>query len=234
MRDMATKSAEVMKWFTVFGLLCLGSYAWADSATTKSAKGEVSCKKQQCALYESTAKTKAAWSCGLRQFKGNCTCTKTANACGKNWRGKTKYTYACTCKTTSKQAKQAKNQPLSPASGQLCKRQLCSLYTLSAKTKSAWKCGLRKYKGNCYCKKLPMTCGRNWRGKTKHIHDCVCRAACKRTVCAVYSIAARGKSAWQCGWKKGYTTKRCKCTRTTTCGKNWRGKYKYNYECKCK
>lgn len=116
----------------------------------------------------------------------------------------------------------------------LCDKGICALYETTARGKAAWKCGLRKYKGNCACTKTTNTCGTNWRKKTKYIFSCVCRPICRKTVCGLYSLTARVKAARSCGWSKGYKTKKCKCKKTTSCGKNWRGATKHNYNCKCK
>jgi hypothetical protein len=230
MEPMIRKIVQVVSVAALCLLWVAPAMATKKGPTTQS----VSCKKTICALYGLSAKSKAAWGCGLRKFKGNCSCTKTSTTCGTNWRGKTKHNFACTCTTTAKEAAQAKKTPASPEVGETCRRTLCSLYKTTAKGKVAWKCGLRKYRGNCYCKKTPVACGKNWRGKIKYNYDCFCRAACNKTVCATYSLTAQGKAAWTCGWKKGYSTRRCKCKQTTTCGKNWRGKHKYNYDCRCK
>lgn len=225
---------QMIRWSRTLCFATVLLFASAPVLASQSAPAKtIQCKQTICALYSLTATSKAAWGCGLR-FKGNCTCTKTATSCGTNWRGKTKYNYACSCQTTKKQLDKAKKNPVSPSTGQTCRKTFCSLYSTTATGKVAWKCGLRKYKGNCYCKKTPIACGKNWRGKIKYNYDCYCRAACKRNVCAVYSMTAQGKAAWACGWKKGYTTRKCKCKQTTACGKNWRGKAKYNFDCRCK
>jgi hypothetical protein len=116
----------------------------------------------------------------------------------------------------------------------LCTLRVCALYEMTARGKVSYKCGLKKYRGNCSCIKTGESCGRNWRGKTKFYYQCSCRPLCKQTICARYSAVAKTKSSVKCGWKKGYSYKRCSCIQGAVCAKNWRGANKYNFNCSCK